>query len=244
MYLGVTDLSEPAVKKIKQLAVTSDLSPERVCYTVHHGIWTVAELESILLASAFPSRLLLGESVPEIRQLYLADLLHARAALLGGFLDRKLQLKEHGTETQAVELEGDQRIVDIDFDPRYYAKVYQSEEPLPIPWLGKAATEVQPGEQLVVMVRARDSADLHLNFANDCKALSRMVKDYQSQEEGTTHCCIIVPRDIEELTKERQDGIRKTAEHSGAHLIVCPETVRGLDEDASQRLERSRTLRR
>ncbi len=244
LYLAVTDFSQPAVEKIKQLAVETELSPERVCYMAHHGIWTVGEIESILLGSTFPNRLLLGDSVPELRHLFLTDLVHARAALLGGFLDRKLELKERGDESQAVELEGDQRIVDIEFDPRYYAKVYQSEEQLPVPWLQNAELTIPPGEQLVVMVRARNSADLELNFAEDCKTASEMVQMYQTEADRKTHYCSIVPRDIEELTKEQRDGMRKTAELSGTNLIICPETVRGLDEDATWRLERSRTLRR
>lgn len=244
LYLAITDFSDEALERIKQLAVETELSAERVCYMVHHGIWTTAEMEAILLGSTSPQRVLLGESLPETRHLYLNDLTHARAALLGGFLDRKLAHRERGDNQHAIELEGDQRRIKIGFDPRFYAKNYQSPEQLLIPWVDSTEHTIPSDHLITVMVRPRNTAGLGLHFHKDIKTAKEMRKAYTQSSEESTYGFILVPRDFEDLPMERQTEMRKAARKSNIFTMVCPETVQGLDEDAARRLERSRTLRR
>ena len=90
VYLAITQFKPKLRDQILLLASEGRLSPERACYAAHRGLWTQPELAQIVLGSPRADHILSGETLPENRLLYQDDIVHARSALLGGFLDRKL----------------------------------------------------------------------------------------------------------------------------------------------------------
>jgi hypothetical protein len=75
-----------------------------------------------------PHRVLLGITPSELGTLYQHDLMHARNAVLGGYLDRKMKQRERQVAEGVIELEADENDVHIAFDPEHCAKAYTSQE--------------------------------------------------------------------------------------------------------------------
>lgn len=241
LYLALTGFSEEARAKLRRLASEDRLSIERACFMVHHGLWSLEEIETIILSSKRPERVLLGSSLPEQRRLYMNDLVHARLALLGSFLERKLAFRERETEEGAVELEGDEKHFKTSFDPELFAKVHQAEEPLPIPWINGDEEWISEGEQLVVMLRPRTFVELLLHFSNDLEMAAEMREKYGTEK--SNHFFVLVPRDFGDLPEEVRKDFLKKAKKKKVGVMVCPETVDGLDADGIDRLRRSRVMR-
>jgi len=244
-YMALTGFSPHLRDQIVALSRQGRLSQERACYVVHHGVWTRPEVESIVFGSQRPDSIFSGDTLPEQRHLYIQDILHARAAILGGFLDRKLARRERVDGDVAIDLEDDTRRLDITFDPGFYAKIYQCDEDLPVPWLkGQSqGQEIVPaGHRLVALVRAREVSDSNLRFQRDLKVASELVESFR-QQSLPAHIFILTPRDFEELPPDVRDRLLAAAILEGVGVMVCPETVASLDADASRRLTSSRILR-
>jgi hypothetical protein len=94
LYAFLTGFPPSLLGRIQQLAGQGLLSIERACYLVQHGVWTIAELEGLILSCPYPDLVLDGEVQPEQRHLYHHAQVQARTALLGGVLDRALQSRE------------------------------------------------------------------------------------------------------------------------------------------------------
>lgn len=241
LYLALTEFSEEAERRIMELAVAYKVTPERICYMVHHLTYTKEEMESILLGSEFPEHVLLGKITPEEPLLYVDVVLRARAAVLGGSLDRKLRQKEIVREDgTVVDLEGVRRQMEIGFDPRFFAKVYDLQEETPLPWTGQE-TLLPSGDRLVVMVRERDSTDFEYWFKDDLAAAGHLLQAFEGN--GQTHFGWLVPRNVLELPEEKLQTYRERIESLGVHLMVCPESVHVLDTDVRDRLRESETMR-
>jgi len=90
LYLELVGFSSETKARIMKLSIDGELTPERACFVVLGGVWTVAEAEMIIQSCDHPERILTSMSRPEDRHLYLNDLLIARSVILGGALDRKL----------------------------------------------------------------------------------------------------------------------------------------------------------
>ncbi len=244
-YMVLTGFSDALHNRIVALSRQGRLSQERACYVVHHGVWTRSEVESIVFGSQHPDSIFSGDTLPEQRHLYMQDILHARAAILGGFLDRKLARRERVEGDIAIDLEDDIRRLDITFDPAFYAKIYQCDEDLPVPWLEDQSQgqEIVPeGHHLIALVRARDAGGLNLHFQQDLNTASKLA-DLCKQQSVPGLVFILTPRDFEELPRDVQDRLLATARARGLGVMVCPETVASLDADASRRLTSSRILR-
>ncbi len=245
LYTAVTDFSPSLRSRIEELANQRRLSQEKACFVVQRGIWTKAELEHLVAGSSRADAILGGDALPEQRQLYLNDLGHARAAVMGGFLDRKMAKRQRGDEVEAVDLEDDVRPLEIDFDEHYYAKAYRSTEALPIPWVVNAGTHlavVPSGSQAVILIRARDTIDLKHQLADDL-ALARQMKELIVPQDPQSQICILVPRDFEDLPKPDSERLEAEAQHLGIHILVCPETSTALNTDAIRRMATSRITR-
>lgn len=242
-YFALTQLSPSLQDRLLELAGQGRLSLERACYVVQHGIWSRPEVEAIVLGSQRPDSIFGGESLPEQRHLYLHDLLHARAALLGGFLDRVLAKRQRGDASTAVDLEDDVRPLDIAFDASSYAKVYQCSEPLSVPWLAEQGqTAVSPDRRLVALVRARDEAELILHFQEDLAAAGAWAEAAKRQPAPDT-VFILTPRNFDELPANTRNRFLADARSRGVGIIVCPELTTSLDADAARRLTSSRIIR-
>jgi len=236
LFLSVSDFSPSLRAGIDALADRGHLSRERACYVVHHGVWTRAELEAVVLGSPEPDAILAGDVAEEDRHLFLRRLQYARAAVLGGFLDRRLATRERMGESGTLDLEDDQRVIEIGFDAAFHAKTYLCYEPMVIPWLASGTADVEV-DRLTAFVRARTSADMMLHFDEDLGVAA-------AHREGTGETtAILVPRDFDYLPAPDRQQFSQKASTSGVLILVCPETVFSLDLEARRRLQSSRILR-
>ncbi len=198
------------------------------------GVWTNAELEVLVKSSPDPVRLLSGGAPLTIRHLYLEDLYLARAAVMGGFLDRRLAYRRDAQE----ELEDNVRNISIEFEGNYLLKKYRcNDENLPIPWRDgrEEKSEVRAGELCSVLIRARNAADISISWNDDLENAFLLEKDHP-------RIFILYPQEFKELREElRQTILRKAGNRVG--ILVCPETTDSLDENAAKRLDNSRIIR-
>lgn len=240
LYATLTEFSPEFQEKIHALEQAGKIKMARVCFVVNHGIWTKEQVEMIVLGSELPDVVLSGRAQPIQRHLYAHALFHARAALLGGMLDRILAKRERATEEGTeYDLEDDVRPLDIDFDGAFYAKQYHSKEPMPVPWLylEEQQREIPAGVGFNVCVRARDAAELRFHLPGDIQQASN--KRAQSGQPTL----ILVPNDFTSLPEYFRQQILEKTRTAKVGLLVCPESVLNFDSDAAQRLARSRILR-
>jgi len=241
LYLALTEFSPEAAQRAMELSLADKVSPERVCYMVHHLTYTKEEMESLLLGAEFPENILLGKVTPQEYLLYQDAVLRARDIVLGGILDRALKLKELvGEDGRVTDLEETDRYIQIGFDSRYFAKVYETKEETPIPWISAQKTTIPEGKRMVVMVRARDSADFEIYFEQDLAALQEMRQAYSDRP---TYYCLLVPRNISELPDEKLALYRNRLLEHKVHLMICPESVALLDTEVMRRLRECETMR-
>jgi hypothetical protein len=240
LYATLTEFSAELQERINQLEQAGKLKMARACYVVHHGVWTKEQVEMIVLGSQRPDRILSGLTQPHQRHLYLHDLHYARAALLGGMLDRRLTKRErYGDDGTPYDLEDDIRSLIIKFEGEAFAKQYESQEPILVPWLYEETRDVQiaPGISFWVLVRARDAADILMHLQADIK-LAEQLRQRTGQPTA-----ILVPNDFMGLPSDLGKRYAAQVQAARVGLMVCPETVSTLDADAAQRLAQSRILR-
>lgn len=242
MYMALVGFSANAQERIMKLAVDDLLSPERACFLVAGGIWSVPEAESIILGVKNPENVMMSANSPEDRLLYLSDVLVARGAILGGSLDKKLQKNELTENGQIVESEDETVDHEISFDKETYAKSYVAAEDCQIPWAGNAEMILKTGEQMVVMVRARSSADIRLTIGADLESLINTVEKYKALN-ADVKIGLLYPRDFEDIPEEEKAGIKQSVEEQGAFLMISPECISGLDKEAMRRIETGRMVR-
>jgi hypothetical protein len=206
-------------------------------------VWTVPEIESIVVSSPYPDIVLSGDIQPEQRHLYSHILFHARSSLLGGFLDRKMALREHRDETGAsFNLEDDERNIVIEFEGGIYAKWYSCpDEPIPVPWLFDGAScSVNADDTIVVLVRARDAIGMKQHLAVDIDLAGQRAM----QSIGDRYF-LLVPFDFNEPSisdSDRRVLIQK-AQSMAVGIIVCPESTTTLDSEVRKRMMSSRIMR-
>ena len=247
LYMALTGFSPPLRAHIEALEQAGWLSSAQACYAVHHGVWTTSELEAILLSSRRPGSLLSGDVLPEQRHLYLHDLLQGRAALLGGYLDRKLAQREHEVEPdRVVELEDDERPVAIEFDADAYIKTYHcDQESMPVPWIADPEVPeitLDPGQPLTVLIRARDDADMRAHLGQDLEAAVELSKKRWA-EANAGPVCILLPRDFQKLPDDQRAFFLRQAREKQVIVLECPEFVWVLDSEVERRLRNVRIMR-
>jgi hypothetical protein len=241
IYGTLTGFSDELLESINALERVGKIELARACYVVHQGLWTKDQVEMIVLGSQHPSSVLGGLAQQHQRHLYIHDLLHARASLLGDMLDCQLAAAARIANLGSLSNQGDGAdVLEINFDGELYAKRYLCKTPLVIPWLYKDTSpmEVTARVPFHVLVRARDIADMHLHLESDMQLAQQLHK----QTEQPTF--IIVPYDFMKLSPEVNETVYSQAQSAGIGIIVCPESILNLDSDANQRLMRSRILRR
>lgn len=246
LYAALTDFSTEIRAVLEQLQKDRRLSIERACYAIHSGVWSQQEAETIILASRYPDSVLGGDALPEQRHIYLQDLQGACAAILGGILDRRLAMKEHQDELGVTyNLEDDVRHIRITFDPSTYAKWYVSSEDLPIPWIaGESGGEnriVPANTSVTVLVRARDAARLKVYMHRDL-LLAQQLRLAHITACDESPIFILVPADFYELGSRVEEFINSAKSHH-IGILVCPESMVTLTENAAKRLNSSRVIR-
>lgn len=240
LYAALTDFPPGLQQKINELEQIGRMKMARACYVVNHGVWSKEQVEMIVLGSEQPDSVLSGRAQPHQRHLYFHDLLQARAALLGGMLDRILAQRQRVSDSGvAYDMEDDVRPLEISFDGELYAKQYHSDEAVPIPWLypDGQTREIAGGMPFNVLVRARDAADLQLHLAGDLKQAT----DYRQQTQRPT--LLLIPNDFMILPDVFREKIYQQAQTAQIGLMVCPDPVLTFDTEAAQKLARSRILR-
>ncbi len=243
LYLAIAEFSPSLRDAIHLLSQEGKISIERPCYALYHGLWTRAEIEHIILGSPRPESILGGDFWPEQRHLYLNDLVHASAAVMGGVMDRKLAKRDHNTENEALELEDDVRPLAITFNSCYYAKVYSCSEEIPIHWLkNPIAQNAAAGTEFLILLRAYSIEDLMRYFAQDILVARDLARNAGTADE-VPFVGILVPRDFEELPQELQGEWISEAAKNEVGVLVCPETLAALENDAARRLASSRIMR-
>ncbi|HEX9008659.1 MAG TPA: hypothetical protein VF837_05355 [Patescibacteria group bacterium] len=241
-YMELVGFSKPVKEKIMKLSVEGRLSPERACFMVIGGVWSLPEAEAIILSNTHPERVLMSLSSPDDRILYLNDILVSRSAILGGALDRKLLKPELIENGQVVESEDEETPLSIDFDPAYYAKIYQSEVELVVPWIKQNNLVIKPGQQMVVMIRARSDSEIRKFFLNDLEDLKSLVTKYKEARIENA-IFFLTPRDFEDIPLVQQEQIVNLLQQQGVYIMVSPDSVSSLDKEAIRRLETGRMVR-
>ncbi len=251
LYLALTGFRPPLRRAIELLAQQGLMSPERAAFIVHHGVWSLPEVEGIILCSTYPDLVLSGDVMPEQRHLYQHVLTHSRLAFMGGLLDRSLMYRDDeaakgdgASKKPGLDVEDNERDMDIRTFARFHAREYAQRAPqaggssddMPLPDWECERVRLKPGERFSVLLRPRVAASLEANLFSDIeKAKHRL-----GMEPKPRLAAVAVPFDFHDLEPSRQEFFRQAAKASGIVLMVCPETTRSLDQMAQKKMTASR----
>lgn len=248
LYLALSGLRPEIRKKILAMENEKKLSAASVCYALHHGVWTAQELEVILYSSRFPDTILKGSFPAEAWHLFHHDLFCGRNALMGGYLDRRILRREHTVKQvdenayNVVELEDDEREVEISFDADYCAKIYRNAEndAMRIPWLHNELQQGTPAndQKLWVLLRARDTEDIKLRLDHD---LNQAIQLKANKAETNDIVCIMLPSDYKRLD---MSGYTQKAAENNIGIILCPEFLNQLSQEVVRRFESVKVMRK
>lgn len=251
LYLALTGFPPRLRPPIDRLARQGLMSPERAAFIVHHGVWSLPEVEGIILASPHPDLVLSGDVMPEQRHLYQHVLAHSRLALMGGLLDRSLMNRDDaeaqiqpGNKKSGLDVEDDERDLDIRTFPLFHGREYVQRiaavggisDAMPLPDWECERTRLQPGERLSVLLRPRVAASLTVELSGDIEQAVIRSKT----ELKPTVVAVAVPFDFHDLEPAQQEAFRRLAAERGVVLMVCPETTRSLDQMAQKKMIASR----
>ena len=270
LYAALTGFPQTLRLRIQQLTDDGLLSIERACYMIHHGVWTVPEVEGLIRGSPYPDLILNGNPQPEQRHIYHHVKIHTRAAILGGYLDRALLVRHSDTVGDAAtnaeprpgvyggdkdmdgnpkqEVEDDERNLGIAFDEHLFARIYNcpaDQDPAPIPdWF---AARQRP----TAFPRAIEPGHelVALLRPRDVGGLAHHLAediDQARQEAPRRHTgavvALLVPQDFQELPDGKRQELIKLAATAEIAVLVCPENAKTLDDYAREKLKRSRIL--
>ncbi len=251
LYLALTGFPLRLLPAIELLARQGLMSPERAAFIVHHGVWSLPEVEGIILSSSYPDLVLSGEVMPEQRHLYQHVLTHARLALMGGLLDRSLMSRDDkevefqpGSKQSGLDVEDDERDLDIRTFAQFHGREYVLRrakdgcipDSMPLPDWECKRRRLQAGERLSVLLRPRVAASLAVELPGDIEqAVIR-----RKTELKPTVVAVAVPFDFHDLEPALQKSFRRAAVECNVVLMVCPETTRSLDQMAQKKMIASR----
>jgi hypothetical protein len=161
---------------------------------------------------------------------------------LGGVLDRKLLKPELTENGLIVESEDDENVLNINFDSTFYAKVYQSEVDVVVPWIKQGSLVVKPEQQLVVMIRARSDSEIQKYFLSDLEELKQLIAKLKADNISSL-VFLLIPRDYENIPPAQKEQMEELLNQQGAFLMVSPDTIASLNKEAIRRLETGRMVR-
>jgi len=245
-YITLTDFPLKVQTRIKELILLGQLVPERLCFMIHHNIWSYNEVEMILFGTDHPDSIFRGETTPNDQLLFLCDLFPSRNACLGSILDRKLLYpNQQDADGATVVLEDDGRDIEVDFNKDYLAKVYySSSEDIVVPWLIDDRQLVIPtGQRFWVLVRARNTSDLSRNFYPDIVMAKELRQNIMRDSDCFDRVFILTPDDFYELPKDIQEEYKGTAQNQFLEIMVCPDNTTVIDSIVYQRFVNSRIIR-
>jgi hypothetical protein len=262
LYLALTGFRPFFREAIEELHALGLMSPERAAYIVHHGVWSLPEVEGIILCSQYPDLVLSGDVMPENRHLYQHVLNHTRLALMGGLLDRSLASRQNLAPVSGPERSGApekspksaaQAFLDVEDDDRnldirtnaallgreYVLVSHDENETMPLPEWGVPGDDfpaLKPGQRLSVLLRPRTASSLGNHFQADMAQARARV----TMEPLPEVVALAVPFDFHDLTQDKQSEIRDCARENGVLLLICPESTRSFDQMGQSKLEACR----
>ncbi|MCF6157608.1 MAG: SMI1/KNR4 family protein [wastewater metagenome] len=251
LYLALSEFRKELRDKIMVLDKAGSLSAVSAAYAVHRGVWTHQEFESLLLSSRFPESLQKGSFPPEIWHLFYYDLIHCRMATMGGYLDRQLTRRDHvlSEESQGavLELEDDERNVEIEFDPAYCAKIYKFSDPdetVTVPWVfhEDAVRELSYGQTLKVLIRAHEFEDMEHYWQDDLNRANEL-KNRDNQNGLSSFVCVMYLSDFKRLEPDVISRISEEFKNTEIPIIICPDFAALLDQEIVRRLESVKVMR-
>ena len=238
LFEAVTDLPESTRARLRELASIGDLSVEQACYAVHHGDWTASELAWLVAAAANPGSILSGAVEAEESLLYSRDRNDCCTALLGGRLDRLLATRS----VNGMAREDDPVPLAIDIVGDVAAKLYRCDEPIALAWTRASGSLTVPsGMPILVGVRAWSAAWLRRALADALRSAAALGVESAGHESVRA---VLVPWDFCSLPEKEQDALSALAQELGVHLLVSPEPLSRLQEDARTRLRSGRIIRK
>ena len=242
-YLALTGFAPDLIAWITDLENRGAVSSAGLCYSVHHGIWSRGEIEVLLKSARSPALFFGGGHLPENWHLFHEDLVCARNALIGGLLRAALRRQEHplaGGGAAVVELEDDERQVAGAFDARFALQRFilqGAPTDAPLPWVHPShKTAFSNICELRVLLRGRDPGDLKKGLESDL-ALARQLRQ---EDPSGPPIFVLVPADA---LAEGDSEISRLDSNAKIGLLVCPLTVRQMDEDVVKRLEAMKVMR-
>ncbi len=246
LYLALTGFRPALRRTIALLSTQQLLTPERAAYIVHHGVWTMPEVEGVIMCSAYPDIVLSGDAAPEHRHLYKHVLTHSRLALMGGLLDRTLMARDdaevqRGVKTPGLDVEDDERNLDIRTNARLHGREYvlvpgPIPDQLPLPDWDCARSRLDSGERLSVLLRPRADASLDAYLSSDIEQAARRAQE----DPRPKMVAVAVPFDFHDLSLMRQAEFLSEAQKKDVVLMVCPESTKSLDQMAQKKMAASR----
>ena len=238
LFASVTELPESTLVCLSEMDTAGELSVEQACFAVHHGDWSTAELAWLIGTAVRPGAVLSGANQAEHRLLFARDNDDCCTAILGGRLDRVLSTRPG----ESLPLEDDPVPLAIDLAADVFAKIYISDDPLELQWAwGPEPVTIPPGTPLLVAVRAWSGARLRRDLARDMEQFANW-SDTQHQSDSVR--AVLVPSDFESLGESQRGALGAAACGFGAHLLICPEPLNRLQEDALRRFKSGRITRK
>ena len=246
LYLALSGFSEITRAKIATLENEGRVSSASISYGMHHGVWSIPELDVILFGSRFPNTILRGAFSPEDWHLFHYDLFHARNALMGGYLDLQLAKREYPQESGSViELEDDELDLEILFNADYFCKVYalrDADSAVTVPWITGADQPLKlSGEnKLWTLLRARDMEDLQADLRADLHQAAALKKTLAAHDDSV---CVMIPSDFKRLEPVERTGILDQFRKERIGLMICPDFLTQLNQEVCRRFEAIKVIR-
>jgi hypothetical protein len=240
IYLQLSGFSAKAQQILHELHLRRLLSIERVCYLVHHGIWSKPEMELLLVGSHYPDLILARSVVPDQRQLHALASWHAMAAVLGGILQRALAYRDPLNEDATTFVPSqDVRNLCITVDAEVLAQVFEIDENLELRgWLVDGGPlQLAAGEHLMAVLRPWTRAKLAHRLLPELEMLKRFVHP-------GTRVALVVPFEYHSLAEDLRREVETAAQAARILLLVCPEKLAALSNEAERRLELARMVRK
>jgi hypothetical protein len=247
--LRLAGMSPDGEQRLRELGDSGVLAPDRVCYAVHEGSWSVEEVE-VLLAAPHPDRILTDGSSAWQRLRRIEDLQYARAAAMcRHLLDALRQPRSPDTmpsdgvptvrEADQVEATEDAAIpLDVRVDRERLGVSVASKDlantELEVTWTADQGIVRVP--RLNVLLRPLGVFELPRALSADLQASVT----WRTPGDSTT-CAVLVPNDFRFLPAEEQNRLTDEARMLGTTLLVAPDRLADIDEDVRHRVRRTST---
>lgn len=239
LYLALTGFSPELRERLARLEV----NPERACFAVHGGIWSVPEIEVILGLAEAPDRVLAGELEPLHFPSFEGGLTAAATAILAARLDTTFARPPRVRRgPQQVDVEDDLRDLEVSFDHQAGARRYgMPPDGLAVPWVlaEDGATldtreHADPRESLSFLLRPRGSAALRAWLPADIEVAAALPPPRY----------VVLTTDWWDVPNGERRRLAGKAWARGAPLVIFPEPLDSLRSEAQARLRRAALARR